>query len=218
MQKEKVFENYLKELFPIAYCELNFNTTFELLVAVILSAQCTDKRVNMVTNELFKKYNKPEQFAKMPVKQLETIIKPCGFYHNKAKNIIEASKIIVKEHNGNVPNTYNNLLSLPGVGRKTANVVSSIAFGNNVVAVDTHVLRVSNRLTFSQSKNPDVCEKDLTCLFKNNLTDLHYRMVLFGRYKCKAKKPLCDDCKMKSCCNYFKSEKAKNNKEKTTCF
>lgn len=213
MQKEKVFENYLKELFPTAYCELNFNTTFELLVAVILSAQCTDKRVNMVTKELFKEFNTPEQFAKMPVKQLETIIKPCGFYHNKAKNIIHASNIIVNEHNGIVPNEYSKLLSLPGVGRKTANVVSSIAFGNNVVAVDTHVLRVSNRLTFTQSKNPDVCEKDLTNLFKNNLAELHYRMVLFGRYKCKAKKPLCDDCKMKSFCVFLNNKEQNKNKQ-----
>lgn len=207
MQKEKMFVDYLIELFPTAYCELKFNSTFELLVAVILSAQCTDKRVNMVTNKLFKEFNTPEQFAQMPIEVLESKIRSCGFYHNKAKNIIQASKKIVSEHNGKVPNIYNSLLSLPGVGRKTANVVSSIAFGNNVVAVDTHVLRVSNRLNFTQSKNPDVCEKDLTCLFKNNLAELHYRMVLFGRYKCKAIKPLCDDCKMKNYCNYFKSEK-----------
>lgn len=205
MLKNEDFIAYLKELFPNGYCELKFNSNFELLVAVILSAQCTDKRVNMVTSELFKKYNTPQDFASIPQEQLEPLIRSCGFYHNKAKHIIEASQSIVQNFNGKVPENYDDLLSLAGVGRKTANVVSGIAFNANVVAVDTHVLRVSNRLGFTTSKNPNICERDLTKRFKNDLTNLHYRMVLFGRYYCKAQKPLCENCKLKSECKYFKT-------------
>lgn len=196
--------SYLTELFPTAYCELEFNSTFELLVAVILSAQCTDKRVNLVTKELFKEYNTPLQFAKMPIEVLEEKIKSCGFYHNKAKHIKEASVSIVEKFNGEVPKNYDDLLSLAGVGRKTANVVSAVAFNENVIAVDTHVLRVSNRLGFTKSKNPNICEKDLVKLFKSNLADLHYRMVLFGRYYCKAQNPLCANCKLRDECKHHK--------------
>lgn len=196
--------SYLTELFPTAYCELEFNSTFELLVAVILSAQCTDKRVNLVTKELFKEYNTPQQFAKMPIEVLEEKIKSCGFYHNKAKHIKEASISIMNKFGGQVPKNYDDLLSLAGVGRKTANVVSAVAFNENVIAVDTHVLRVSNRLGFTKSKNPNICEKDLVKLFKSNLADLHYRMVLFGRYYCKAQKPLCANCKLRDECKHHK--------------
>ena len=205
MIRNEEFISYLKELFPVGYCELKFNSTFELLVAVMLSAQCTDKRVNMVTGQLFKEFNKPEQFASMPLGLLESKIKSCGFYHNKAKHIKQASESIIKNFNGQVPENYNDLLSLAGVGRKTANVVSSIAFNANVIAVDTHVLRVSNRLGFTKSKSPNICEKDLTERFKNDLANLHYRMVLFGRYYCKAQKPLCDNCKLKNDCKYYKN-------------
>lgn len=196
--------SYLTELFPTAYCELEFNSTFELLVAVILSAQCTDKRVNLVTKQLFKEYNTPQQFVDMPIEVLEEKIKSCGFYHNKAKHIKEASISIMNKFGGQVPKNYDDLLSLSGVGRKTANVVSAVAFKENVIAVDTHVLRVSNRLGFTKSKNPNICEKDLVKLFKNNLADLHYRMVLFGRYYCKAQKPLCANCKLRDECSRHK--------------
>lgn len=208
MLKNQDFVNYLTELFPEGYCELKFNSTFELLVAVILSAQCTDKRVNAVTEKLFKTYNTPQQFAQMPIEQLEELIKPCGFYHNKAKHIVQASESILNNFNGQVPSEHSQLLTLAGVGRKTANVVSSVAFGANVVAVDTHVLRVSNRLGFANTQNPNVCEKALTKKFKHDLANLHYRMVLFGRYYCKARNPLCEECKLKQNCKYY-SKKAK---------
>ncbi|MBQ7885121.1 MAG: endonuclease III [Clostridia bacterium] len=203
LQNDK-FVKYLQNLFPNAVCELNFNSTFELLVAVILSAQCTDKRVNIVTNELFKKYNTPNAFANLKQEELEQMIHSCGFYRNKAKNIISASKDIIEKHNGEVPSDYEKLLSLAGVGRKTANVVSSNAFGANCIAVDTHVLRVSNRLGFTKSQNPNICERDLVLRFKSDLGVLHHRMVLFGRYYCKAQKPECETCKLKDNCLHYK--------------
>lgn len=202
MLQNEEFVDYLNQLFPVAKCELKFNTTFELLIAVILSAQCTDKRVNLVTEKLFQEYNTPQDFANMSQELLEQKIHSCGFYHNKAKNIISASKQIVTKYGGQVPDNYDELLSLAGVGRKTANVVSSNAFGNNVIAVDTHVLRVSNRLGFTKSKNPNICEKDLTKKFEKDLDILHHKMVLFGRYYCKALKPECNTCKLKDKCLY----------------
>lgn len=210
MLKNDEFIDYLKELFPVAYCELKFNCNFELLVAVILSAQCTDKRVNMVTDKLFKTLNTPEQFACIKQEELEEMIKSCGFYHNKAKNIINASKSIVQNFNGKVPEDYDSLLSLAGVGRKTANVVSAVAFNANVIAVDTHVLRVSNRLGFTKSQNPNICEKDLAKRFKTELAELHYRMVLFGRYFCRAQNPKCENCKLKKECLYYHKKYGKN--------
>ena len=201
ISKEK-FLNYLQQLFPDAVCELKFNSVFELLVSVILSAQCTDKRVNMVTEKLYKKCNTPQGFCDMPLEVLEQKIKSCGFYHNKAKHIKEASESIVKNFGGEVPKTFDDLVTLAGVGRKTANVVCSVAYGENRCAVDTHVLRVSNRLGFAKTQNPDVCEKELVKLFKTGLDKLHYRMVLFGRYYCKAMKPECDTCKLKDICKY----------------
>ena len=203
MMEVEEFREYLQKLFPDAVCELKFGSTFELLVAVILSAQCTDKRVNMVTEKLFKEYNTPDQFAVLKQENLEEEIKSCGFYHNKAKNIIECSKQIMEKFNGQVPRDFNDLVGLAGVGRKTANVVCAVAYGENRVAVDTHVLRVSNRLGFAKTQNPDVCEKELVKLFKTGLDKLHYRMVLFGRYHCKAIKPNCEGCELKSKCEYF---------------
>ena len=207
MLKDKDFIEYLTELFPNAVCELNFSSTYELLVAVILSAQCTDKRVNLVTKELFNEYNTPQKMLQLTQEELEQKIRSCGFYHNKAKSIISASKQILEKHNGKVPSDYGDLLALAGVGRKTANVVSSNAFGANVIAVDTHVLRVSNRLGFTKSQNPNICERDLTKRFKKNLAFLHHSMVLFGRYYCKAMRPECETCKLKDKCNYFKSKR-----------
>lgn len=203
MVTNEEFVSYLTSLFPDAFCELKFNSNFELLVAVILSAQCTDKRVNMVTKELFKELNTPQEFAKIKQEDLEQKIRSCGFYHNKAKNIINCAKELVEKYGGEVPNDFNTLTTLSGVGRKTANVVCSVAFGQNRVAVDTHVLRVSGRLGFTKSKNPDICERDLTKRFKKDLDKLHYRMVLFGRYYCKAIKPECENCKLKDKCKQY---------------
>ena len=176
-------------------CELKHQTPFELLVAVILSAQCTDKRVNQVTQELFKTHNKPEDFVNMTQEELEQAIHSCGFYHNKAKAIKNASKDIIEKFNGKVPNDFDQLQTLAGVGRKTANVVMSVAFGGDNFAVDTHVLRVSNRLGLVKTDDPTKCEMALCKFFpKNKWSRLHYQMVLFGRYTCKAMKPDCERC------------------------
>ena len=206
MEMEKVL-NYLDELFPEPACELKFNSKFELLVSVILSAQCTDKRVNMVTSELFKKYNTPKDFAGLKQEELEKEIKSCGFYHNKAKNIISCSKDILERFNGNVPNNVDDLMSLAGVGKKTANVVFSVGFGGDEIAVDTHVFRVSNRLGI-KSKNPLECEAKLQKLVpKQNWSKVHHQMVLFGRYFCKAIKPNCKECELAEICEYYNERK-----------
>jgi endonuclease-3 len=182
-------------------CELNFNSNFELLVAVVLSAQCTDKRVNQVTSELFKTHNTPKDFVEISQEELEQKIRSCGFYHNKAKSIKKASEDILKRFGGQVPNDFDDLTSLAGVGRKTANVMISMAFGGDAIAVDTHVLRVSNRLGIVKTKNPTECEMKLRKVFpKDRWSKLHYQMVLFGRYICKAQKPDCEKCLFKKDC------------------
>lgn len=193
----------LQKKFPNAESELNYASNFELLVAVILSAQCTDKRVNQVTEKMFKKFNTPQDFANMEQKELEKMIFSCGFYHNKAKNIINCSKQIVQNFGGQVPSNLNDLQSLSGVGRKTANLVYALAFGGDAIAVDTHVFRVSNRLGLSSSNNVLDCEKDLMKnLPKNMWSKMHFLLVLFGRYQCKSQKPLCENCEFKSFCKY----------------
>ena len=206
MDTEKVL-NYLEELFPEPACELKFNSRFELLVSVILSAQCTDKRVNMVTKELFKKYNTPKDFANLKQEELEKEIKSCGFYHNKAKNIISCSEDILERFNGKVPGNIDDLMTLAGVGKKTANVVYSVGFGGDAIAVDTHVFRVSNRLGV-HSKNPLDCEKNLEEIIpKDKWSKVHHQLVLFGRYMCKAIKPNCKECELTGICEYYNERK-----------
>lgn len=207
MTKEKIVDNF-NMLFPDAECELDYKSPYQLLVAVILSAQCTDKRVNIVTKELFKKYNTPQSMLTLSQSQLEEKIRSCGFFRNKAKNILQASKDIIEKFGGNVPATMEELCSLSGVGRKTANVVISVAFGGDAFAVDTHVLRVSNRLGLASSDNPDKVELALKKFFdQKDWSRLHYQMVLFGRYKCKAIKPECAGCLFQSICKYYSKEK-----------
>lgn len=202
----------LRSKFPDAECELNFNSNFELLFAVILSAQCTDKRVNEVTSEIFKKYNKPQDFASMPLEKLEKMIYSCGFYDNKAKNIISASQQIISDFSGEVPSSVEELQKLKGVGKKTANVVYSTAFGGDAVAVDTHVFRTSNRLGLSNSKNVKKCEQDLMEKFpQNKWSSMHLLLVFFGRYQCKAIHPLCENCEFKGFCKYY-NKKSKRTK------
>ncbi len=203
---EKVL-NYLNEMFPEPKCELEFQNNFQLLIAVILSAQCTHKRVNIVTKELFKKYNSPKDFASIKQEELENEIKSCGFYHNKAKNIISASKDIVNRFNGEVPNNVEDLMSLAGVGKKTANVVFAVGFGGDAIAVDTHVFRVSNRLGI-ESKNPLECEEKLMKILpKKDWSKIHHQLVLFGRYFCKAIKPNCKECELNDICKYYQERK-----------
>lgn len=195
----------LKKMHPDAGCELNYGTPFELLVAVILSAQCTDKRVNEVAKDLFKKYNNPEQYATMTPAELEPLIHSCGFFHNKAVNIIGAAKGIVDRFGGEVPKTMAELTSLPGVGRKTASVVMTVAFDEPAMPVDTHVFRVSGRLGLSHGKNPEQVEKDLKDLYPpSDWNIVHHTLIFHGRYICKALRPNCSECTLTEYCPYFK--------------
>lgn len=195
----------LKKMHPDAGCELSYGTPFELLVAVILSAQCTDKRVNEVTKDLFKKYNNPEQYATMTPAELEPLIHSCGFFHNKAVSIIGAAKGIVDRFGGEVPKTMAELTSLPGVGRKTASVVMTVAFDEPAMPVDTHVFRVSGRLGFSHGKNPEQVEKDLKDLYPpSDWNIVHHTLIFHGRYICKALRPNCSECTLTEYCPYFK--------------
>ncbi len=207
MTNAEIVKNFNK-LFPDARCELDYKTPYELLVAVILSAQCTDKRVNIVTKELFKKYNTPQAMLSLSQSQLEEKIHSCGFFRNKAKNILQASSDIINRFNGQVPSNFDDLCSLSGVGRKTANVMVSEAFNGDAFAVDTHVLRVSNRLGIANSNDPNKVEFILKDFFaQKDWSRLHYQMVLFGRYKCKAIKPGCEGCPFQSICKYYNREK-----------
>ncbi len=201
-ETDKIF-SILDETFPNARCELEFGSVFELLVAVILSAQCTDRRVNVVTRELFKTADTPEAFAAMKQEELEKAIYSCGFYRNKAKNIIAAAKAIT-ERGGEVPNSFDELLKLPGVGRKTANVVYDVGFGGDGIPVDTHVFRVSNRLGIAPGKTPrEVEDKLLEIIPEGNRNRAHHQLIFLGRYRCKAISPQCDDCPLNEYCNYF---------------
>lgn len=209
MQKhiDEFFE-YITKMFPEAKCELNFSTPFELLIAVILSAQCTDKRVNIVTKELFKKYNTPQDFANLNQVELENIIRSTGFFRNKARNIIAMSKQLISDYNSELPKDAREMEKLAGVGRKTANVVTSVVFGANEMGVDTHIFRVLNRLGFVNENTPEKTEKAFVKKFPKYVNrDSHYRMVLFGRYFCTARKPKCEECEMKDFCKYYKNIK-----------
>ncbi len=197
----------LEKAYPTAKCELNYTTVFELLVAVILSAQCTDKRVNEVTKTLFAVANTPEQFAVMEQSELEKLIYSCGFYRNKAKNIISASKAIVNDHGGEVPEDFSLMLSLPGVGRKTANVMSAEAFKKQAIAVDTHVFRTANRLGLAKAKTPFEVETQLReVLSEDKYTRMHHLLIFHGRYTCKSQNPDCENCSLYNYCIYNKKK------------
>lgn len=197
----------LASLHEDAQCELNFSTPFELLVAVILSAQCTDKRVNLVTEKLFKIASTPQEFVDMPIEELEEHIRSCGFYHNKAKALKEMSASLLVM-GGVVPDTREELMKLSGVGRKTANVVSAVAFGKNAIAVDTHVFRVSNRIGIADGNTPEKVEEQLMAGFDEEIwSKLHHYLIFHGRYVCKAQKPNCGECTLKNSCKYYKNNK-----------
>ncbi|MCT8975876.1 endonuclease III [Clostridium sp. CX1] len=206
MKKENIEEvvKILSETYPEAKCALNFNSPYELLVSTILSAQCTDVRVNQVTEELYKEYNTPEKVISLTEEELGEKIRSCGFYKNKSKNILGATRTILKEHNGEVPNTMEELIKLPGVGRKTANVVLSNAFGVPAIAVDTHVFRVSNRLGISKGNTPDAVEKGLMENIPRDMwSDTHHYLIWHGRQICKARRPNCDNCPVAPYCEFF---------------
>ena len=206
--KNKLIEEYLDYLFPNPKCELLYHTDYELLIAVVLSAQSTDRRVNSVTPLIYEKYPTLNRLKEADLRELETIIRPVGSYHKKASYIKNIATILVDEYNGVVPRDRDKLIKFPGVGRKTINVFLSEYYNEPAIAVDTHVERVSKRLKLA-NKNDDVLtiEKKLMKKFnKENWGKLHLQLVLFGRYYCKAIKPQCLNCKLKDICN----EKKKN--------
>lgn len=208
MKKEVAIEivKKLKKYYPDATCSLDFKTPFEMVVAVMLSAQCTDERVNKTTPSLFEKYSTPEAINNMDIKELERIIHPCGFYRNKAKNIKEMAKKIIEEYNGEVPKTMEELTSLPGVGRKSANVVMLEAFGNpQGIAIDTHAKRIANRVGLSKNTVPEKVEQDILKLIpKEYYKDVNHLLVWHGRKICDSRKPKCEECPIKQYCETYK--------------
>ena len=204
-EKTETILNILAQDFPNAKSELNFNSPYELLVAVILSAQCTDKRVNTVTPALFQAAPTPDKLASMPIEMIEQIIRPCGFYHSKASYLKSMATDIVERFGGQVPSTLDELRTLAGVGRKTANVVYAVAFGGQAIAVDTHVFRVSNRLGIANANNVLDTEKQLMEAIPPEMwADSHHYILLHGRYVCKAQRPNCAECSVQSLCKYYK--------------
>ncbi|WP_075982098.1 endonuclease III [Bacillus massilinigeriensis] len=190
------------EMFPDAHCELVHSNPFELVIAVSLSAQCTDVLVNKVTKQLFQKYKTPEDYLSVSLEELQQDIRSIGLYRNKAKNIQKLCQILIDEYDGVIPQNRDELTKLPGVGRKTANVVVSVAFGIPAIAVDTHVERVSKRLGFCRWKD-SVLEVEKTLMKKvpmEEWSDTHHRMIFFGRYHCKAQNPQCPECPLLDLC------------------
>ena len=198
----------LKQTYPDATCSLDFETPFQAVVAVILSAQCTDERVNKTTPALFKRCKSLQDFADIDIHELEEIIHPCGFYKNKAKNIKLCAKQVLENFNGVVPQNMDDLLTLAGVGRKSANVILLEAFGiANGIAVDTHAKRISNRIGLSSEKEPEKIEQDLLKIFpKAYLKDINHLLVWHGRKTCDSRKPKCDICTVKQYCNFYNSK------------
>ena len=202
--KNKQILTELERLYPEAKPALQYTTPYELLVAVVLSAQCTDERVNKVTAELFQDYDTPQKMLTLTQSQLEKKIYSCGFYRMKAEHILSASKDIIEKFNGNVPDNLEDLRTLAGVGRKTANVVYSVAFGGDAIAVDTHVFRVSNRLGLAKAPTPEKTELDLMqTIPKNQWSKAHHWLIYHGRRVCHSQKPDCPNCTLKKYCDYY---------------
>lgn len=192
----------IANMFPNAHCELVHRNPFELLIAVVLSAQCTDALVNKVTKQLFEKYKTPEDYVSVPLEELQQDIRSIGLYRNKAKNIQQLCRILIEQYSGEVPKNRDELMKLPGVGRKTANVVVSVAFGVPAIAVDTHVERVSKRLGICRWKDSvlEVEETLMKKIPKEEWSVTHHRLIFFGRYHCKAQSPKCDICPLLHLC------------------
>ena len=207
MNKYKIIIDTLKTMYPDARCELKHDSPYELLIATILSAQSTDKRVNIVTKDLFKVANTAEDMLALGEEKLKEYIRSIGFYNAKSKNIILASKDIIDKFDGEVPRDMKNLTSLAGVGRKTANVVMSNCFDVPAIAVDTHVFRLAHRLGFSNKKDVLQVEYDLQKkIAKKEWTYAHHLLIFHGRYRCKAQNPSCTDCQLSDYCNYYKKK------------
>jgi len=196
---EEIKATFLKH-YPESLTELNYKNIYELLIAVMLSAQCTDKRVNIISPALFKAYPNPIELANANLDEVKSYLNTCSFFNNKAKNLIKMAQAVIENYNGEIPNERDELVKLAGVGQKTANVVMIEYFGANLMAVDTHVFRVAHRLGLSDDKTATKTEDTLSRKFKTELHLLHQAMVLFGRYKCKAVKPECEGCFMEKHC------------------
>jgi len=206
---EKLFERFA-EANKSPAIELEYTSAYTLLVAVVLSAQATDKMVNKITPELFKVAKTPQQMINLGEESLKQYIKSINYFNNKAKNIIATSKVLLEKYGGEVPNSFEELVELPGIGRKSANVILNTAFNHPTIAVDTHVFRVSNRIGLCNTKTPHETEFALMKIVPERFrNEAHHWLVLHGRYICKARKPLCDDCKVSDLCNYYKSKTKK---------
>jgi len=204
----KIIEE-LKNMYPDATCSLDFKTPFELGVAVMLSAQCTDVRVNLTTPNLFARCNNPESLVNIDIQELEDLIHPCGFYKNKAKNLKGYAEKIINDYGGELPKTMEELVKLPGIGRKSANVIMLEAFDNPCgIAVDTHAKRVSNRIGLSREKEPSKIEQDLLKVIpKEYLKDVNHLFVWHGRNICTVRNPKCDNCNLRHNCNFYSKNK-----------
>lgn len=203
--------NDLRNEFPDARCELEYHSPFELLIATILSAQCTDERVNMVTGSLFAEANTPDSIIALGQLELENKIHSLGLFHNKAKNIIAACRVLVEDFQGQVPKELDLLRQLPGVGRKTANVVVSNAFGIPALAVDTHVFRVAHRLGIASGKTPEKVEQELMKIFsRENWTLVHHLLIFQGRRICLARSPHCEECPVARLCRTYQGKTVEN--------
>lgn len=196
----------LERLYPDAKPALQYKSPYELLVAVILSAQCTDERVNKVTDVLFKNYNTPEKMLTLSQEELEKYIFSCGFYHNKAAHILSASRDIMEKFAGEVPSSHDDLKKLAGVGQKTANVVYAVAFGGDAIAVDTHVFRVSNRLGLAHANTPEKTEAQLNEIIpKSEWSKAHHWLIYHGRRVCHSQRPDCANCTLKALCEFYRA-------------
>lgn len=208
--KEKILSE-LQKLYPDARPALEYKSPYELLVAVILSAQCTDERVNKVTEVLFREHNTPQTMLALSQEELEKYIYSCGFYHNKAAHILSASRDIVEKFGGEVPSAHEELKKLAGVGQKTANVVYAVAFGGDAIAVDTHVFRVSNRLGLAHASTPEKTELQLKeAIPKSDWSKAHHWLIYHGRRVCHSQKPDCVNCTLKDMCEFYDKTAPKN--------
>lgn len=212
MRRAEKFEfiiRHFSEAMPVAETELHYESPYQLLVAVILSAQCTDKRVNMITPAFFAQFPSAEALAVSNQEAIFALIKSCSYPNNKAKNLLNMAKKLIGEFDGVVPSTVEDLQKLPGVGRKTANVIASVVYNKPTMAVDTHVFRVADRIGLTlRAKNPLQAEMQLIkYLPENIIPKAHHWLILHGRYVCKARKPLCEQCGLTSICNYFRQNR-----------
>ena len=205
--KYSFFIEHFEENMPVAESELNFENPYQLIVAVILSAQCTDKRVNMTTPALFERYPDAETLSKAAVEDIYELIKSISYPNNKSKNLLGMAKVLMSDFNGVVPDDVDKLQTLPGVGRKTANVVASVAFNKPAMAVDTHVFRVSNRLGLAKGDTPEKVEKGLNAAIPpSNGAKAHHWLIYHGRRVCHSQKPECERCTLKELCDYGKKK------------